>query len=306
MMPFYNVYGYLPLEISVATGDYEKRGALWPGVIVVNKDNPLTHVTMDELDRIFGSERIGGWDIGGTSAHNILYTAKYARGRETNIRISWGQLGLKGEWADNEIQTYGYASPGFEVYFERKLFHWVDKWNPNFREYVEPKQAIAGDDGKPVTSPSPPYIDQNRSYVLRQTPNPTAVACFSAKSTLAMGWPPKRASRNISTDLTWPSAGWPLANPSINAAKTVTSSAVARRTMRSLIESMLSPVGRDLGTRHFTGTYSRLVRSGWFRSVDADFGNYSLCRTIMLGGRRRATGGENHRCPQVGSRCLGL
>ncbi len=151
MMPFYNVYGYLPLELSVATGDYEKRGALWPGVIVVNKDNPLAHVSMDELDRIFGSERIGGWDIGGTAAHNILYSAKYARGRETNIR-TWGQLGLTGEWADKEIQTYGYASPGFEVYFERKLFHWVDKWNANFREYVEPKQAIGGQDGAPVTS----------------------------------------------------------------------------------------------------------------------------------------------------------
>jgi phosphate transport system substrate-binding protein len=151
MMPFFNVHGYLPLELSVATGDYEKRGALWPGVILVNKENPIAHVTMDELDRIFGSERIGGWDIGGTDAHNILYSAKYARGRETNIR-AWGQLGLQGEWAGKEIQTYGYAAPGFAVYFERKLFHWVDKWNGNLREYVEPKQAISGPDGPPVTS----------------------------------------------------------------------------------------------------------------------------------------------------------
>jgi phosphate transport system substrate-binding protein len=151
MMPFFNVNGYLPLEISVASGDYEKRGALWPGVILVNKENPITHITMDELDRVFGSERIGGWEIGGTDAHNILYSAKYARSRETNIR-TWGQLGLQGEWASKEIQTYGYAAPGFEVYFERKLFHWVDKWNGNLREYVEPKQAISGPDGPPVTS----------------------------------------------------------------------------------------------------------------------------------------------------------
>ena len=151
MMPFFNVHGYLPLEISVATGDYEKRGALWPGVILVNKENPITHISMEELDRVFGSERIGGWDIGGTDAHNILYSAKYARGRETNIR-TWGQLGVRGEWAGKEIQTYGYAAPGFEVYFERKLFHWVDKWNANLREYVEPKQAISGPDGPPVTS----------------------------------------------------------------------------------------------------------------------------------------------------------
>ena len=42
MMPFFNVYGHMPLEISVATGDYEKRGALWPAAIVVNKANPIT------------------------------------------------------------------------------------------------------------------------------------------------------------------------------------------------------------------------------------------------------------------------
>ena len=34
MMPFWNTYGYMPTEISVATGGYEKRGSLfawaWP------------------------------------------------------------------------------------------------------------------------------------------------------------------------------------------------------------------------------------------------------------------------------------
>jgi phosphate transport system substrate-binding protein len=151
MMPFYNVYGYLPLELSVATGDYEKRGALWPAAIVVNKNNPITQLTMDQLDRIFGSERTGGWDVGNNPTHDILFTSEYARSRDTNIR-TWGQLGLTGDWANKEIQTYGYAAPGFEVYFERKLFHWVDKWNGNLRDYVEPKEAEAGEKGKAVTS----------------------------------------------------------------------------------------------------------------------------------------------------------
>jgi phosphate transport system substrate-binding protein len=150
-LPFFNVYGYLPLEISVATGDYEKRGALWPGVIIVNKDNPLLHISMDQLDRVFGSQRIGGWDVGENPQHDILYTAKYARGKETNIR-TWGQLGLTGEWANKEIQTYGYAAPGFVVYFERKLLHWNDKWNENLKEYIEPKEAAAGPDGAAVMS----------------------------------------------------------------------------------------------------------------------------------------------------------
>ena len=43
-------------------------------------------------------------------------------------------------WADKPIQTYGYIAPGFEVNVERKLFHWNDKWNENFKEYVEEKE----------------------------------------------------------------------------------------------------------------------------------------------------------------------
>ena len=46
MMPFFNTFNYLPTEISIATGGHEKRGTLWPAVIVVNKDNPLTKLTL--------------------------------------------------------------------------------------------------------------------------------------------------------------------------------------------------------------------------------------------------------------------
>ena len=62
-MPFFNTYRYLPLEMSVATGGYEKRGTLWAFEIVVNKDNPLAHLTLEQLDGIFGSERTGGWEL---------------------------------------------------------------------------------------------------------------------------------------------------------------------------------------------------------------------------------------------------
>ncbi|HEY4047935.1 MAG TPA: substrate-binding domain-containing protein [Acidobacteriaceae bacterium] len=144
VMPFYNSYHYLPTEISVATGGYELRGSLWAIQIVVNKDNPLTKLTMEQVADIFGSQRTGGWD-------GILYTAKYARGPESNIR-KWGQLGLTGEWADKPIQTYGYSAPGFIIAFERKLFHWSDKWNENYKEYVEAKEVTPDADGNAVAS----------------------------------------------------------------------------------------------------------------------------------------------------------
>lgn len=103
LMPFYNTFGYMPTEISVATGGYEKRGSLFAWAIVVNKDNPLNEISVDELERVFGAERTGGWEL---VNDNYLYTSKYARGPETNIR-KWGQLGVKGELANKEIETFG-------------------------------------------------------------------------------------------------------------------------------------------------------------------------------------------------------
>ena len=148
MMPFHDSFGYMPTEISVATGGYEKRGSLWAFAVVVNKDNPLNEISVDELERIFGSERSGGWEL---VNNDYLFTSKYARGPETNLR-KWGQVGLKGEFAAKEIETFGYSAPGFAIYFERNWFHWSKKWNPNFREYVEGKQATADPAGAAVTS----------------------------------------------------------------------------------------------------------------------------------------------------------
>src|SRR5207248_1164431 len=119
-MPFLNAFGYVPTEISIATGGYDKRGTLFAWAIIVNKSNPLARLSVDQLDRIFGSERTGGWEIGAKAANNLLFTAKYARGRDSNIR-TWDQLGLKDHYADKEIQTYGYVAPGFAVSFERMV-----------------------------------------------------------------------------------------------------------------------------------------------------------------------------------------
>ena len=148
MMPFHDSFGYMPTEISVATGGYEKRGSLWAFAVVVSKDNPLNEISVDELERIFGAERSGGWEL---VNNDYLFTSKYARGPETNLR-KWGQVGLKGPFAGREIETFGYSAPGFAIYFERNWFHWSKKWNPNLREYVEGKQVTPDAAGAAVTS----------------------------------------------------------------------------------------------------------------------------------------------------------
>jgi phosphate transport system substrate-binding protein len=151
LMPYYNTFRHLPLEVSIATGGYEKRGSLWAFAAVVSKDNPLTKISVEQLKRIFGAERTGGWEI---VNDNYLYTSKYARGPETNIR-KWDQLGLTGEYKGREIETFGYCAPGFAIYFERNWFHWSHKWNPNFKEYVEEKQATPDTAGYAVASQRP-------------------------------------------------------------------------------------------------------------------------------------------------------
>jgi phosphate transport system substrate-binding protein len=151
MMPFYNAKGYTPTEISIATGGYNMRGILFAWAIMVNKDNPLAQLSMEQLDGIFGSERSGGWEIGANADNNLLFSAKYARGADKNIR-TWGQLGLKGDWANKEIHTLGYVAPGFAVSFQRMVMHYSDKWAPNYQQFVEWKEATNDAAGNAVRS----------------------------------------------------------------------------------------------------------------------------------------------------------
>lgn len=128
-LSFDETFGYNPTEIAVATGAYDIKGKTWAEIIYVNKSNPLTHLTMAQLDGIFGSQRTGGYD-------GYKWMPEYARGADENIR-TWGQLGLEGKWANKPIHSYGYADTGMTNFFQLEVFHGGDKWNPNYRQYVE-------------------------------------------------------------------------------------------------------------------------------------------------------------------------
>lgn len=138
ILSFYEVYGYHATSITVASGTYDVDGKS-PGIVLyVHPDNPLTRLSMRQLDGIFGAERNGGlrgfkWSVGD------------ARGADQNIR-TWGQLGLTGEWADKPIHTYGHAPSGTSRFFQLKVLKNSDKWNPNMREYVETDSKMIGDD----------------------------------------------------------------------------------------------------------------------------------------------------------------
>ena len=136
---YQRAYNRDPLEVLVATGSYNVPGWSPALAIVLHKDNPLSKLTLKQLDGIFGTERTGGWQ--GTTWH-----PEAARGAEDNIR-TWGQLGLTGKWKDQPIHVYGLnLRYGMTYSFAAKVFHGGDKWNEHLIEYANyaaPNGAIA-------------------------------------------------------------------------------------------------------------------------------------------------------------------
>jgi len=118
-----------PVEIEYATGSYDVPGWSPAFGIFVNKANPISKLTMAQLEAIFGAERTGAWE--GTSWH-----PERSRTAAQNIR-TWGQLGLTGEWADKPIHVYGVNLRYHQATrFEDQVMHGSSKWNPALLEYA--------------------------------------------------------------------------------------------------------------------------------------------------------------------------
>lgn len=128
-LAFQRQFGYLPLGIVAVTGSYDVSGWNPPIGVYLNKQNPLTHLSLQQLDGIFGAERSGAW-------RGLDWDTSLARGPEKNLR-TWGQLGLKGDWADKPIHVYGYNLQfHFPQEIESRAFGGVStKWNEKLKEY---------------------------------------------------------------------------------------------------------------------------------------------------------------------------
>jgi phosphate transport system substrate-binding protein len=88
--PFQKKFGYPPFAVRVASGSYRTPGKTNAIEFLVNKDNTIERLTFSQLDAIFSSTR--------------------KRGAKEDIK-TWGQLGLKGEWADRPIAPWGLIRP---------------------------------------------------------------------------------------------------------------------------------------------------------------------------------------------------
>src|ERR1700736_5295738 len=85
---FQRYRSYLPTQITVVTGSLNVPGWSYAIGIFVNKDNPLSKLTIEQLDGIFGAERSGAF-------RELEWNTAAARSPEKNIR-TWGQLGPNG------------------------------------------------------------------------------------------------------------------------------------------------------------------------------------------------------------------
>jgi phosphate transport system substrate-binding protein len=97
---FVDKFGYKPFAVRVATGSAGSLGKTATSVVLVDKENPITGLTMPQLDAIYSKTRLRG--------HADIKT--------------WGDLGVKGEWAARPIHLYGLKPiNGIEQFLKQRL-----------------------------------------------------------------------------------------------------------------------------------------------------------------------------------------
>jgi phosphate transport system substrate-binding protein len=129
-------FNHEPLRILIATGSYDVPGWSPALAVVTNKDNPISQLTLQQLDGIFGAARSGGYQ--GTTWH-----PEAGRTAAEDIR-TWGQLGLTGKWKNAPIHVYGLnLEYGMARDFQQMVFQGGDKWAESLQEYAN----YAGPDG---------------------------------------------------------------------------------------------------------------------------------------------------------------
>jgi phosphate transport system substrate-binding protein len=129
LLSFQRETNRMPTGIVGVTGSYNVSGWNPPIGVYLNKDNPISKLSLEQLDGIFGAERSAVWK-------ELTWDKTGARGPEKNIR-TWGQLGLSGEWADKPIHVLGYNLQfNFPQEIESRAFGGVSKkWNEKLVEY---------------------------------------------------------------------------------------------------------------------------------------------------------------------------
>ncbi len=97
---FRGSHGYLPLSVPVCGGTYRHFGFLDAVVFFVNRQNPLDHLTVAQLDAVLSRSRLHG----------------------NPQAVTWGDLGATAEWAKRPIHVYAIKPwNGFEEFVRQRV-----------------------------------------------------------------------------------------------------------------------------------------------------------------------------------------
>jgi phosphate transport system substrate-binding protein len=108
-MAFEQVLGYKPTAVEVATGSFDVPTKSDSLEIFVHKDNPVSKLTLSQAAAVFGSE---------------------------HSRV-WGDLGLRGDWADKPINGYGFKfENAAAMFFSDVVLKGSRRWNCNVKGFA--------------------------------------------------------------------------------------------------------------------------------------------------------------------------
>lgn len=109
---FVSKFGYQPFAVRVAGGSYRTPGKTHAISFFVNSKNPIEKLTYAQID--------------------AMYTTTRNRGLKAIEK--WGDVGLKGEWADKSIHLWGLIRPNGIAHFLELRITNGGAWRPDINE----------------------------------------------------------------------------------------------------------------------------------------------------------------------------
>jgi phosphate transport system substrate-binding protein len=152
---FESIKGHAATVIDIATGSFDVPKATFALMIFVPKSNPITSLSTEQLERIFAAN---------ASSNSPIRT--------------WGDLGLKGEWATRPVHLYGFKVDNDKSQiFSQLILSKGERWNAALNEFSNaagPNGADAGELIVQAVAKDPDAI--GISNVHYATPNVKALA----------------------------------------------------------------------------------------------------------------------------------
>ncbi len=108
--------GHDPTGVAVATGSLATLHRAPALAIVVAATNPMRAISLEQLDAVFSADH-----------------------RRAAVRVNtWGELGLKGDWAHRPVHLYGFGINRVQSFlFEKAVMKGSQKWREGLHEVAD-------------------------------------------------------------------------------------------------------------------------------------------------------------------------